>query len=112
MVNHSATQADIMAACLHNLSDSTIALQFGVKYVPGFALRTFVQELLVAILSQPYRGEMLHELNDLFSGATGPAIGGFALSGAIDFQGLLSAAVNAQGGSLSCFRDDQELTRP
>lgn len=68
-----------------------------MQYIEGFPLEAFVTDLLDGILSQPWRGSMLRALDDLFRAGRASSREGIALSGRVNFQRLLAAAVEAQG---------------
>lgn len=63
--------AHIMAACLHSLCETVSPIRFALRFVEAFELPPFIEQLLDALLDQPYRGSMLRELYCLFAGKQG-----------------------------------------
>lgn len=59
MGRHTVTYEAVFKVCLSNSCRSTTPILFAVKFIDNFDLQRFLEELVEAILHQPYRGIML-----------------------------------------------------
>ena len=59
MGRHTVTTEDVMQTCLCNITTSTLPIQYAARFIDNFDAKSFLDDLIEAILNQPYRGKML-----------------------------------------------------
>lgn len=57
--HRTVTKQAVMNACLRNCCQTTISIQYAIRYIKDFDTPAFFEELVEALLHQPYKGEML-----------------------------------------------------
>lgn len=93
---HTVTYESVMQACLRNGCRSANPIEYAAFIINDFNVEGFFQELLQAILYQPYRGKMLRELDRLANRMSRGQV-----PGKVDFRAMLAKAVEEWGKSTS-----------
>lgn len=59
MGRHVVTRQHVMKACLRNDCVSVVPIQYALRFVKGFDVKDFMNEIVEVLLDQPYRGTFL-----------------------------------------------------
>lgn len=59
MGRHSVTRESIMQVCLRNSCETAAPIRYAIRHVKDFDAEQFIEELVEALLCQPYRGPMI-----------------------------------------------------
>lgn len=93
MGQHIVTAQDVMKASLRNQCRTVTPIMYALHFVEGFQAQPFIEQLIEALLHQPYRGLMLREIDRVFS----VKAEGHEMHYHIPFRQLLASAVEKQG---------------